>query len=178
MANSICWSVRFPWGFVESCSDRISRLLRGVRSSCDMLARNSDLYLEVRASCSAFSSTACFASSTSSFLRATSAFCWVSNRAFSSSSSLVTRSSCCWLCSSFAIDCDCWSNSPVRMLASIVFITMPTLSVSWSRNARCVGLKRSKLANSITALTWVSKTTGSTTILRGAASPRADVICT
>ena len=36
-----------------------------MRSSCDMLARNSDLYLEVSASCSAFSSSACRACSTS-----------------------------------------------------------------------------------------------------------------
>src|SRR5213592_2630025 len=35
------------------------RLLSGVRSSWDMLARNSDLYLEVKASCLAFSSSAC-----------------------------------------------------------------------------------------------------------------------
>ena len=33
-------------------------LLSGVRSSCDMLARNSDLYLEVSASSAAFSSSA------------------------------------------------------------------------------------------------------------------------
>ena len=43
----------------------MSRLLSGVRSSCDMLARNSDLYLEVRASCLAFSSSAWRACSTS-----------------------------------------------------------------------------------------------------------------
>ena len=36
---------------------RMSRLLSGVRSSCDMFARNSDLYLEISASCSAFSSS-------------------------------------------------------------------------------------------------------------------------
>ena len=33
-------------------------LLSGVRSSCDMLARNSDLYLDVKASSAAFSSNA------------------------------------------------------------------------------------------------------------------------
>ena len=43
--------------FSASSFDRISRLLSGVRSSCDMLARNSDLYFEVSASCSAFSSS-------------------------------------------------------------------------------------------------------------------------
>ena len=40
-----------------------------------MLARNSDLYLDVRASCLAFSSSSCRACSTSAFLRSTSWFC-------------------------------------------------------------------------------------------------------
>ena len=44
-------------------------LLSGVRSSCDMFARNSDLYFEVRASCSAFSWMRRPARSTSRFLR-------------------------------------------------------------------------------------------------------------
>ena len=48
--------------------ERISRLFSGVRSSCDMLARNSDLYFEVSASCLAFSSSACRACSTSRVL--------------------------------------------------------------------------------------------------------------
>src|SRR5439155_1218418 len=48
-----------------------------------MLARNSDLYLEVRASCVAFSSSAWRACSTSAFLRSTSAFCCARRRAFS-----------------------------------------------------------------------------------------------
>ena len=42
--------------------------LSGVRSSCDMLARNSDLYLEVSASSAAFSSSARRACSTSRVL--------------------------------------------------------------------------------------------------------------
>ena len=58
LANSVCLQVRLPSGFFESWSDRMSRLLSGVRSSCDMFARNSDLYFEVKASCSAFSSSA------------------------------------------------------------------------------------------------------------------------
>ena len=44
-------------------------LFSGVRSSCDMLARNSDLYFEVSASSVAFSSTARRACSISWFLR-------------------------------------------------------------------------------------------------------------
>ena len=46
----------------------MSKLLSGVRNSCDMFARNSDLYLEVSASCSAFSSSAWRACSTSRVL--------------------------------------------------------------------------------------------------------------
>ena len=54
---------------------RISRLFSGVRSSCDMFEKNSDLYFDETASCSAFSSTRRLASSTSWFLRSTSMFC-------------------------------------------------------------------------------------------------------
>ena len=61
-------------GSSTSWSDRISKLLSGVRSSCDMFARNSVLYFDVRASCSAFSSSACRACSTSWFFRSTSTF--------------------------------------------------------------------------------------------------------
>jgi len=39
-------------------------------------------------------------------------------------------SSFCWLCISSAKDCDCLSNSSVRMLAAIVFRTIAILSVS------------------------------------------------
>ena len=58
-----------------SCWLRMRIELSGVRSSCDMLARNSDLYFEVSASSAAFSSSARRACSTSAFLRSTSAFC-------------------------------------------------------------------------------------------------------
>ena len=64
-------------------------LLSGVRSSCDMLARNSDLYFEVSASSAAFSSRARRASSISLFLRSTSAFC---------------SASCCAFCASCSFD--------------------------------------------------------------------------
>src|SRR5262249_4657076 len=56
---------------------------------------------------------------------------------------VVCCSSCCRLCSSFASDCDCLSRSSVRVFASIVLITMPIDSVSWSRNASWVWLNRS-----------------------------------
>ena len=45
-------------GFSASCWPRIRIELSGVRSSWDILARNSDLYFEVRASSFAFSSSA------------------------------------------------------------------------------------------------------------------------
>jgi hypothetical protein len=104
-------------------------LLSGVRSSCDMFARNSDLYREVSASSAAFSSTARRACSISVFLRSTSAFCAASSRAFCASSSLVFCSSCCWLCCSNASCCVCSSNSSVRIVTSMLLSTMPTMSV-------------------------------------------------
>ena len=165
LANSTCFAFRLPSGLRDSWSERISRLLSGVRSSCDMFARNSDLYFEVSASCEAFSSSAWRASSTSRFLRSTSSFWCASRRAFSCSSSLVC-------CSSTARDCDCLSRFSVRVLASIVLITMPIDSVSWSRNAWCDGLKCSSDASSITPRTWPSKITGSTSTSAAACSDR------
>ncbi len=123
LANSTCFGFRLPSVLRDSWSERISRLLSGVRSSCDMFARNSDLYFEVSASCAAFSSSAWRASSTSRFLRSTSSFWCASRRAFSCSSSLVC-------CNSTARDCDCLSRFSVRVLASMVLITMPIDSVS------------------------------------------------
>ena len=64
----------------------------------------------------------------------------------------------------------------MRMLASIVFRTMPMLSVSWSRKVRWTSLKRWKEASSITALTFPSKSTGSTMMLAGVASPSPELI--
>ena len=177
-ANSTCLPVRFPSGFSASWLARMSRLLSGVRSSWDMLARNSDLYFEVRASCSAFSSSARRACSTSRFLRSTSWFWSASSRAFSSSSSLVCCSSSCWLCSSRARPWDCFSSSSVRLLASMVLSTIPMDSVSCSRNARWVLLKRSKEASSMTAFTSPSNTMGSTITFSGGACPSPDEIWT
>jgi hypothetical protein len=174
LANSTCLVVRLPSGFLDSWSDRISSEFSGVRSSCDMLARNSDLYLDVRASCLAFSSSAWRACSTSWFLRSTSWFWCTSRRAFSCSSSLVCCSSCWRLWSSCASDCDCVSRSSVRMLASIVLITMPMDSASWSRNCWWVGLKRSSDASSTTPRTCPSKMMGSTSTFIGDRSVRPD----
>ncbi|GJE73412.1 hypothetical protein CHKEEEPN_4977 [Methylorubrum podarium] len=60
------------------------------------------------------------------------------------------------------------------MLAAIVLSTIPIDSVSWSRNDWWVSLKRLNDANSMTARTSCSKRTGSTMMLRGGASPRAE----
>ena len=81
-ANSTCFDARLPVGFSASCWPRIRIEFSGVRSSCDMLARNSDLYFEVSASSAAFSSSARRACSTSLFLRSTSTFCSASCCAF------------------------------------------------------------------------------------------------
>jgi hypothetical protein len=56
--------------------------------------------------------------------------------------SLVFFSSSCWLCSSVVRSCDCFSSPSVRMLAAIVLSTMPIDSMSWSRKAWWVSLKR------------------------------------
>ena len=85
LANSTCLSVRFRGAFSASCWPRMRMLFSGVRSSCDMLARNSDLYRDVIASSDALSSSARRACSISAFLRSTSAFCSTSSAAFLSS---------------------------------------------------------------------------------------------
>ena len=172
MANSTCLSVRLPWAFSRSSLDRISRLFSGVRSSWLMLARNSDLYFEVSASCSAFSSSASLACSTSRFLASTCLFCsdsrcalssssalvccsssclvrssssdWRSDAACCSSRSLVFFSSSCWACSSEVSSCDCFSRPSVRMLAAMVLSTMPMDSISWSRKDWWVSLNSPK----------------------------------
>src|SRR5688572_3868352 len=112
--------------------------------------------------------------------------CWLfnsssdsrSDSACCSSCSLVFFSSSCWLCSSAASDCDCCSKSSVRVLAAIVFNTIPILSVNWSRKVRWVSLNVLKVESSITAFTSPSKSTGRTTILLGGASPRPEATYT
>ena len=122
--------VRLPSGFLDSWSERISRLLSGVRSSCDMLARNSDLYLRSGpAAWPSLPGPAGPARLPGSCVRlpgsggpAAGPFPAAPGWSFCSSS--------CRLCSSWASDCDCLSRSSVRMLASIVLSTMPMDSVS------------------------------------------------
>ncbi|MNF63326.1 hypothetical protein D3C84_450250 [compost metagenome] len=140
LAYSTCLGVRFPSELQLNWWARISRLFSGVLSSWDMLERNSDLYRDVSINCSAFSSSDSLVSSTSRFLRSTSVFCSASSLALCSSSSLVCRSSSCWSCNSWVSNCDCLSNSSVRMFASMVLSTMPIDSASWSRNTWWMGL--------------------------------------
>ena len=109
----------------------------GVRSSCDMLARNSDLYFDVSASSAACSSSAPRACSISWFLRSTSTFCSASSCAFCSNCSLVCCSSRCLVCNSLASCCDCCSRPSVCIVASIEFSTMPMPAVSCSRKEIC-----------------------------------------
>ena len=136
-ANSTWRGVRLPSGLSPSCWPRIRIEFSGVRSSCDMLARNSDLYFEVSASSAAFSSSARRACSISWFLRSTSTLCSASCCAFCSSCSLVCCNSRCWVCSSVASCCDCFSRPSVCIVASIEFSTMPMPAVSCSRNEIC-----------------------------------------
>ena len=177
-ANSTCLPVRLPSGLSASCWPRIRMLLSGVRSSCDMLARNSDLYFEVSASSAAFSSSARRACSISWFLRSTSTLRSASCCAFCSSCSLVCCSSRCCVCNSPASCCDCLSRPSVCIVASIELSTMPMLAVSCSRNMICSGVNSLTEASSITALTWFSNSTGSTMMLRGATLNSAEPIGT
>jgi len=64
----------------------------------------------------------------------------------------------------------------VRIVASIVAITMPSDSSIWSRNASWMPLNFSNDASSITPLTSPSNRIGTTTIACGGASPSADAI--
>ena len=86
LAYSTCLLVRLASLFSESSLARMSKLFSGVRSSCDMLAKNSDLYFEISDSCSAFSSSETRACSTSRFFTSTLRFCSSSSLALSSSS--------------------------------------------------------------------------------------------
>ncbi len=177
-ANSTCFGTRLPSGFSESCWPRIRMLFSGVRSSCDMLARNSDLYFEVSASSVALSSSARRACSISWFLRSTSTLRSASCCAFCSSCSLVCCSSFCCACSSPASCCDCLRKPSVCIVASMLFSTMPMLSVSCSRNAICKVVNAVTEASSMTALTSFSNRTGSTTMFCGTTLNSAEPIGT
>ena len=70
------------------------------------------------------------------------------------------------------------SRPSVCIVASMLFSTMPMLAVSCSRNDECRSVKAPSEASSITALTWPSKSTGSTMTLCGCVRNRPDRIGT
>ena len=161
-------------GSRPAAGPRIRIEFSGVRSSCDMFARNSDLYFDVSASSAAFSSSARRACSTSLFLRSTSTFCSASCLALDASSSLVCCSSVWRVCSSIVSCCDCCSRFSVRIVASIVLSTTPIDCVSCSRKVRWVGVNGCSDASSMTAFVSPSNSTGSTTMFFGRAEPRLE----
>ncbi len=133
-ANSICRSVRLASAFSDRSRASSSSEFSGVRSSWETLARNSDLYLEAWASCSAFSSMSWRAASTSRFLTSMALFCADRSVAFSSSSTLVSWRRSDWARSSWAMRWDSRSSTSVRALPSMVARVTPTLGASESRN--------------------------------------------
>ena len=179
-ANSVCFSLRLPCGLSASSLDRISSELSGVRSSWLMLARNSDLYFEVSASCSAFSSTARRAMSISKFFASTCFFSFSSSCAFSCSSSLVACSSSCLVvssvwraCSSWVSSCDCLSRPSVRIVAAIVLaigLTVTDLSTATGISSGMLSkIENGNISPSLSSLQALSRALGIplTTLFRG-----------
>ncbi len=184
-AYSTCFGVRLCEGFCASNWARISRLLRGVRSSWLMLARNSDLYFEARESSCARVSSSCRACSISRFFVSMSRFCSASSVAFSSSSALERCNSSCWTCnsserawSSVVSRCDSRSSSSVRALATIVLTLTPTVSMSCSRKSSWICVNRVTEASSMTPSTCSSTTIGSTRSAVGSVRPSPEEIVT
>ena len=66
----------------------------------------------------------------------------------------------------------------MTVFASIVLMTRPMLTVSWSRKDWWVTLKRLNEASSTTARTAPSNRIGSTMMFSGADSPRPELIVT
>ena len=138
-AKSTCLALRLPVAFSANCWPRMRIEFSGVRSSCDMLARNSDLYFEVSANSAAFSSRARRACSTSLFFRSTSTFCSASWRALVASSSLVCCSSFCCVCNSTVSCCDCFKQAfgahrrfdGVQHHADAIASVAPGMSGAW-----------------------------------------------
>ena len=178
LAYSTCVSVMLSSGLSSSCWARIKRLFSGVRSSCDMLAMNSDLYFDETASWLTCSSTRRLDCSTSWFFCSATMFCSASSRACRPRSSLDSRSSSCCERSSSAWDWDCLSSVSVSAEAWIVLRTMPMLSVTESRNVWWVMLNGENEASSMTARKDPSNSTGRTTMLSGGDSPSPELIRT
>ena len=138
----------------------------GVRSSCDMFARNSDLYFDVSASSAAFSSSARRACSTSCSCvrlpRSARRAAWPC----AASSSLVCCSSFCCDCSSAVSCCDCLQQvfGAHRRFDRVEHDADALRELLEEREVRRV--KGCSEASSITALVWPSNNTGKTTMLR------------
>ena len=116
-------SVRLPSALSASSFARISSELSGVRSSCDMFARNSDLYFERERELLRLLLERAAGDLDLAVLDLDPRFCSSSSCAFSSSSSFVCCSSSCWSWSSssdarsvFA----CSSSSRVRPLQLVL----------------------------------------------------------
>ena len=78
-------------------------------------------------------------------------------------------------CGSTNDDDDSSSSSSVRMLAMIVLSTTPMVSMTCSRKLWLTTVKGRSEASSMTPRTWSSKSTGSTTMLTGDASPSPEL---
>ena len=154
------------------------------------------MYFEVSASCSAFSSSSCLASSISRFLPSTCVFCVVSwlglglqllvgllqlllllleqllgrlERGGLLLQPGVGLAQLLLLARAAPRPATATASaaSSVRMLAAIVLSTMAIVSVSWSSRVRWMSLKWWNEASSMTALTCPSKSTGRTTMFSG-----------
>ena len=155
LANSTCLAVRLPSGFlrqlvgedqqaverraqlVRHVGEELGLVLRGERELLGLLLERLARLLDLAGSCARPPGSG--AASRRGLLLAAPRWSAAAPPAGSAAPA--------------ASDCDCLSRSSVRMLASIVLSTMPMISVSWSRKAWCVGLKRSNEASSSTALT-------------------------
>jgi len=120
-SDSIWSSVKLLSLFVLKFLDKINKLLSGVLSSCDMFARNSDLYLLEASNSFAFFSKSIRITSREEFWSTTFLLSNSNDFVFSSSSSLITLSSSCCACklsSDFFSSFDFSSNSWLLFLNS------------------------------------------------------------
>ncbi|OEZ59966.1 hypothetical protein DUGA6_36060 [Duganella sp. HH105] len=195
LAKRTCSSCRLPAAFSASSLARISELLSGVRSSCDIFARNCDLYWLARSSSAArcsrsscalpsaafFWSSATPCSANCSLVCSSSAF-WFSRlacdssstRDCSSSSSLAVRSSSCCTCNS---SLSCWvsaSTSCRRWRDWLASMALPTLPLTRSRNSTSRAQIGRSRPSSTTPLISPSLSSGASSTLAGVPAPRPD----
>ena len=128
-------------------------LLRGVRSSWDMLARNSDLYLEAKRQLrrlflqgmAGLFDLPVLALDLGILLAPAVGLCFPAPRwsAAAPFAALAARS---------PVSATVAASPSVRIVASMVFSTMPMLSVNCERKVRCVEVNSAREASSTTAL--------------------------